>query len=594
MKRSFSLINVFSLSLLVLSGWIWNGMTGVSAQDDSVTQGLCDGYRLNADQLTEDIFEAASVNVNIQFADIFGGTPKKPEIKNLYLNIYKMVKQEPADDALKATAEEYQYTQTEMCAILGGSLSLVAMTYEENLDVNEINEIISEIQETYQKNFNDAQEEQEMFLDSYSKEIFANGDTGDSSFDVLYDLEIIEYLLFGEDGYSTGSDDASDSGDDEDEDEEEASGDEETETSTDSEVTSTETETTTESSEEETEDPSAEEEVTTDEEEPLNPAACNADAGLQAALADIAPAESDETEALTENEDENTTPEIDEDETVEVDEGDLTSVEKAEERIAESTLVAATPSDWTRPELCGEIFCLFVNFINHPETSYQTSDNCIKCHLDYIVKTLDETVSKGLIPGKVSGNLMEPAICKKEFVASLSLIDLNFIAIPMPLSTPPADDLVTGLNFCDEMGDFIDEEENYDLLVRELFKDTCGADGESSSELTEEQKYEIEKFGEELNRRMKAVNMRSDDNATLDEILEQAVADHQEELLRFEASFENSRTHAQFGAQTDFFEAMSYEMDQMNNYFLSFQKSISLTQGVAEKLRIKLKAAKSQ
>jgi hypothetical protein len=196
-----------------------------------------------------------------------------------------------------------------------------------------------------------------------------------------------------------------------------------------------------------------------------------------------------------------------------------------------------------------------------------------------------ETTEKPLIPGKVSGNLMEPAICKKAAVGILAKIGINFTVIQLPISTPPEDDIVTNVNFCAKNKDLIDDEENYDLLMNAIFKDLCSEDAEIPTVLSDEQKERLSDAGQDLNSEIKAAETLEDSSFTVEEIVEQALAAHQSNLEAASDSFEQSYINARFEDQATFYKRMEYEMDQMTTYFQVFYDMIGVTQATAEGIK---------
>lgn len=580
-----------------------HGLSPVRAQDDSTDadiQEACDSYNYNNSQLLDDLFDAASINTDIEFVNIFGqGNPEKPKVKDLYLAIYKKVKTEPEGEALKATAEEYQFTQTQMCGVLGGDLAPIASLYEgENLSTTEAIDAWIDIKQDYEDNLADKKLEQEMFLDSYTREIFANGDTGDSSFDVLYDLEIIEYLLFGESGYSTESTEEEsiepeDSEDTETSEGEEASSEEPaSSTSSQSEGEESETE---ETSTTEAEPAAATE---TEEEEPVTPASCTVASELQNAFLAVVPEEA-LTDETAEDEITEETPETGEE--IPVANGETESESSADTDSADSSepdaILTAEPNDWTSPEVCDSVFCLFINFENREDPSYTKTDNCISCHLKYIVKALEDTTSQSLTLGKVSGNLMEPPVCKNDLLLSLTKIDLNLFLIPMPIQTPPQGDIVQGLGFCDSIRDFMDDEDAYDFSLKNLFDGNekgeggiCGIDPDSISEtLSDDETEQLRNYGNGMEDALKDATTRSATLASVNELFNAALNDYNEHMEEFEQAFEDSYTLTRAGTQNELYQDLGIEMDQMTNYFSAFYESIQLTQKVAEELKTKLK-----
>ena len=233
-------LNVLSIILLILGGLLFSGVLVAGASDRAedpapteesassddevdiqVTEDYCNAYKFNRAAMTEEIFEQAGINVDFTFANVFGGTQKKPKVEDLYLSIYQELKEAPSDTALEETAEANQMTQTELCSILGGNYQLLSTIYSENYSNDDLLEVVEGLQEQYDTVLENEAFKKDLFWETYPQEIFVNGDTEDSGFDVLYDLEIIEYILFGEDSTigSGGSFGMGDWGDDDEEEE---------------------------------------------------------------------------------------------------------------------------------------------------------------------------------------------------------------------------------------------------------------------------------------------------------------------------------------------------------------------------------------
>lgn len=139
----------------------------------------------------------------------------------------------------------------------------------------------------------------------------------------------------------------------------------------------------------------------------------------------------------------------------ETDEEDEPS-EESEEEEDEAALVreefdsfvsslTAQEGDWTRTLPCGEIFCITVNLVkgswgttSGSQGEFEESENCIACHLDFIAAATDETLSGGVQPNKVSQNWFEDGTCKD--VGNGLNLDFHVYAIPVPIELDPGDD----------------------------------------------------------------------------------------------------------------------------------------------------------
>lgn len=110
--------------------------------------------------------------------------------------------------------------------------------------------------------------------------------------------------------------------------------------------------------------------------------------------------------------------------------------------------------------------CFETKLIKETVMSYQPGDSCIACEIEQINKYLEKTLSHGLVPNKVTGNILESAKCKK----TGTLLNLQFITIFNPIPTPINDDLIFGKNILEEWNKFAD---NYNpLLLSEIEFDT--------------------------------------------------------------------------------------------------------------------------
>ncbi len=124
--------------------------------------------------------------------------------------------------------------------------------------------------------------------------------------------------------------------------------------------------------------------------------------------------------------------------------------------------------DWQNEELCvgpegqPKIFCLEVRFINNNQEcewgadsgenscanittsnqaatsgTYEATDNCVSCHIEFMLANFDLLLAKTLSPSKVPGNLLESGKCKKSFLKVKP--SLNLFAVKKPIPQPPDD-----------------------------------------------------------------------------------------------------------------------------------------------------------
>jgi hypothetical protein len=101
--------------------------------------------------------------------------------------------------------------------------------------------------------------------------------------------------------------------------------------------------------------------------------------------------------------------------------------------------------------------CIKIEMIK--EAAYDSSgSSCIKCEIEKINKALNSTLSQSMIPNKTTGNLMESATCKKSFG---SLLDFKVHLVGSPLPAEPADDVIFGKNAIAEWNKFVEASKPY-------------------------------------------------------------------------------------------------------------------------------------
>lgn len=72
--------------------------------------------------------------------------------------------------------------------------------------------------------------------------------------------------------------------------------------------------------------------------------------------------------------------------------------------------------------------------------AYDDRDDCIACHVAFINEAIDTTLSKSMIPGKVSMNFFEDATCKD--AGSLINLDMNVYTVAKPIVLDPGDEML--------------------------------------------------------------------------------------------------------------------------------------------------------
>jgi len=277
---------------------------------------------------------------------------------------------------------------------------------ETQLTQSYILEEYSALSDRYEAELEFQTENKMLAFEALASEMFMNGDKGDSAgVDLLYDLDMINKALFG---YEITYPDRSAGTEEEDE---------------EVELSSIE------------EDARAEARVVVLAEEENEEEACFEDEELRAALDDYGEGDDSGGESYVPTSGDIDLGDDDDDDDNDDDEEDKDFEEMLEE-------LSVEPGDWSRGLPCNDIFCIVINLVtedNSPEVAeYEETDNCIACHVAYINKRLDETMSKSLVPSKITMNWFEDATCKG--AGLLATLDLHVYAVPQPITLDPEDD----------------------------------------------------------------------------------------------------------------------------------------------------------
>ncbi|MFA7685530.1 MAG: hypothetical protein WCX95_01880 [Candidatus Gracilibacteria bacterium] len=101
--------------------------------------------------------------------------------------------------------------------------------------------------------------------------------------------------------------------------------------------------------------------------------------------------------------------------------------------------------------------CIKVELIK--EKAVATSEtSCIQCEINKINEAFNKTLSHSLIPNKATGNIMESATCKESYG---TLLDFKVHLVPNPMPAKPEDDLILGKNIIDEWNKFVERYKPY-------------------------------------------------------------------------------------------------------------------------------------
>jgi cell pole-organizing protein PopZ len=117
--------------------------------------------------------------------------------------------------------------------------------------------------------------------------------------------------------------------------------------------------------------------------------------------------------------------------------GTVTEVIVPNGPITSENLPQAPSDDWKSTTLCdeGKVFCITIDFeMKLAELgNYPKEANCIACHIQKINEELDKIIKKPTSPNKVTGNFMEMPKCKTSFTNIASSMNIITKAVPPPL-----------------------------------------------------------------------------------------------------------------------------------------------------------------
>ncbi len=453
-------------------------------------------------------------------------------------------------------------------------------TYEAPPTASQINEPLTNdyllkwyttISDAYDRELTFQQDNRRLAYEALASEMFLNNDLSDSAnIDLLYDLDLIHYLLFGE--LITYPD---------------RSGDAEVETA---------------SEEEDGEEPLALFNVPEPREEAvilaadsIDPYVCYGDEDLANALDNYETAPPDTGDALPEEEEGGFDYDIDDDGTVGEDEpdgedepeSDPESDDEAEEESpdvndfladVEGAFAALDgflssleqePGDWTRGLPCNDVFCIEVKLVNETEDpeaedsspmqvdDFDENANCVACHTAFIKERLKETMDKSLVPSKISMNWFEDATCKE--AGSFVNLDFNIYAIKKPI------DLDTG----DEIDEKADEE--IDELKNKLFS-IGGITIPGGTKTTLGKTLDDLECESILN-----ISDISGIDQSIDDLLAQCQKAAEQNAKEVQEVFNEFVFNAQSQSTSDLYQQVSAELYTMLLYFQTFQEGLKAT-----------------
>ncbi len=420
----------------------------------------------------------------------FGANEATEAAQDLYLRIVDTIEFNPEKEAIELTAQKYNVSPKDMSAIVSGSITPILDKYP-TLRIDQAQRIYAGVIEAYQNNLNNVSVKARVEARTEPNEIFANGDLRDSGFDLMVDLENIEIILFKRADprtINTGvprqkSDGDGGSGSD--------GGVPEAEPVDEVDLNSPAAYQVRGDDErnEFNVSPASGDDPTDPFFGGINPNQCFTPSNYQAALNNFSNTQAGQNTGGSPD------PTRSRDRTpsaaspVAIENVDFEQDLHAGE-VQGAEVPSAAADDWRVPEVCGEIFCLSLEFIMKPaEASYTPYDNCIDCHVEFINEAMDETISHNLIPAKVPGNLGESSLCKDAAGISLGRVGLNVAYSTQPIVTPAKDDLVDLSSIGEEWNRYVEKNSSlhqyFENLRRELEAEESGEEKDATAIMSE-------------------------------------------------------------------------------------------------------------
>lgn len=218
--------------------------------------------------------------------------------------------------------------------------------------------------------------------------------------------------------------------------------------------------------------------------------------------------------------------------------------------------------NFQRARQCFGPFCLEVKARYKKESSYLPTASCIACHIEKMNDAFNKTLKQNLIPGKVTGNVLEPSFCKDINIGDI--VGINFVLIPSPIVTPPNDDIVVK---ADVFQAFIKYDEQYRPFLIDQVLQAIGV-AESPEEANRP------------NRQLPSVEARAGQSASASASSNTTAQEVTRNIRAYTNSARNAQlrtleeTSAQSSAENivQEYQALSIEMEQFNTYFRNLQQ----------------------
>ncbi len=182
----------------VVVGWdaLFNPQAKAQSNENTATQAPLVASPANVASSLLLSMGVSSPDVELDFADILSNSEAG---QNLYSVVFNKINVQPEKKAFKDTAQGFGLTLAEAEAVKGGSptpFTNIIKSSSPALTQQQAVNRVSAFQERYQERKEFYEFQTEMITQYAPTEIFYNGDLADSGFDLVYDLHIIEQILF--------------------------------------------------------------------------------------------------------------------------------------------------------------------------------------------------------------------------------------------------------------------------------------------------------------------------------------------------------------------------------------------------------------
>lgn len=201
-------------------------------------------------------------------------------------------------------------------------------------------------------------------------------------------------------------------------------------------------------------------------------------------------------------------------------------------------------------------FCFAIKTKTRNYSSYSPTKPCINCTIAKINESFRETLSRSLTPSKLTGNIFESAKCK-EGVNISDLLDMNVYFIPMPILTPP--------KYSQYEGHDIGKE--FDLFAKKYLP-------QSESR----KKQGLPPTDEETAKSTEAVQQclkYADENTTQTELLDCTNRIIASEKGKQEQALIEALDATSLEIAAEFYQPLEKELNQMISYFRIFQDAFT-------------------